>query len=130
MESPFFNKSEYRGLQSLYRHSPRNDQQTNSFNFSDVESIKLHQSQYLVTSMDSIAVEIHSGLYKNPRTWGYLAIANSVSDLAASGAKPLGILISAQWKKSHEGKIKNLVYSSMAKALKKFQVPILGGDSG
>lgn len=130
MNSNFFHKNEYRALESLYRHSPRNPRQMNSFNSADVETIRLGRSKYLVTSTDTIAIEIHSGLYKDPQTWGYLAVANSVSDLAASGAKPIGILVSAQWEKAHQGKIQAAVYKSLSRALTHFQVPLIGGDSG
>jgi thiamine-monophosphate kinase len=130
VETDFFNKKEYAGLAHLYKHSPKNRHQKNGFNTSDVETIKLSKNQFMVVSTDSIAVEIHSGLYQHPETWGYLAIANSVSDLAASGAEPIGMTISAQWKRQHNGKIKDQVYDSMAKALSRFKVPLLGGDSG
>lgn len=92
--------------------------------------VRIKKDLFLVSSTDSLAVEIHSGLYKQPETWGYLAVANSVSDLAASGAKPIGMLISAQWKKAHSGRVKNRVYAAVSKALTTFDIPLLGGDSG
>ncbi len=130
MNSKFFNKLEYQGLENLYSNSPRNRFQTNRFNLSDAELIKLKNPRYLAASTDSIAIEIHSGLYKNPETWGYLAVANSVSDLAATGAKPIGMLVSAQWSLAHGVRIKNSVYKGMSEALRKFKIPLLGGDSG
>lgn len=130
MESYFYKKSEYSGLKKLFARSPRSSIQKNFFNSADVEILQRDQRSFLVTSTDSLAIEIHSQLYRELSTWGYMAVANSVSDLAASGAKPLGMLISAQWKKNHFGKIKDQVYSSMAKALTDFKVPLLGGDSG
>ena len=96
----------------------------------DCEIIQLQKNRFLSISTDSIAIEIHSGLYRDPETWGYLAVANSASDLATTGAKPLGMLISAQWKKEHGSFVKTKVYAAMAKALKKFHIPLLGGDSG
>ncbi len=130
MNSKFFNKLEYQGLENFYSNSPLNRFQTNGFNLADAELIKLNRPRYLATSTDSIAIEIHSGLYKNPETWGYLAVANSVSDLAATGAMPIGILVSAQWSSAHGIKIKNSVYKAMSTAMRKFKVPLLGGDSG
>lgn len=130
MDKKFFEKSEYQGLEKLYRYSPRSPRQLNFFNGSDTETVRLSKDYFLVSSTDSIAVEIHSQLYQDPETWGYLAIANSVSDLAASGAKPIGILLSAQWATDHKGKTKDRVYKSISQTLKKFEVPLLGGDSG
>lgn len=130
VNSTFLKKSEYRGLSALYKNSPRNPFQLNSFNSADTEILSQRRAPYLTASTDSIAIEIHDELYTNPETWGYLAVVNSISDLAASGTKPLGMLISAQWKKSHEGKIRDQVYRSMAHALRDFDVPLLGGDSG
>jgi phosphoribosylformylglycinamidine (FGAM) synthase-like enzyme len=122
--------NEYEGLKKLYRSSPRNPRQLNAFNTSDTEVVQIKKDLFLVTSTDSLAVEIHSELYKHPETWGYLAVANSVSDLSASGAKPVGMLISAQWKNAHSGHVKNQVYNAISKALTKFNIPLLGGDSG
>ncbi|OYZ24233.1 MAG: hypothetical protein B7Y39_02065 [Bdellovibrio sp. 28-41-41] len=122
--------NEYDGLKKLYRSSPRNPRQLNSFNTSDTEVVRIKKDLFLASSTDSLAVEIHSGLYKQPETWGYLAVANSVSDLAASGAKPIGMLISAQWKNAHSGRVKTRVYAAVSKALKTFDIPLLGGDSG
>lgn len=130
MKIEFFKKIEYSHLDKLYKKSPRSPLQINAFNMADVEIIQTKKDHFLACSTDSIAVEIHSGLYKNPDTWAHLAIANSVSDLAASGCKPIGMLISAQWKDSHNKKIKPLVYKAMSKSLQRFQVPLLGGDSG
>lgn len=130
MDSPFFKKIEYRGLKNLYDLSPRNALQSNSFNTSDVETVRIKKDHFIVTSTDSLAIEIHSGLYKLPETWGFLSIANSVSDLAASGAKPIGLLVSAQWKKTHSAAVKEKVYRTMAMAMRHFQMPLLGGDSG
>lgn len=130
MDAKFFTNSEYQSLEKLYKLSPKNRLQTNAFNTADVEIVRIKKNYFLVSSTDSVAIEIHSGLYKNPETWGYLAIANSVSDLAASGAVPIGLLISSQWKVSHGEEIKDKVYLGMTKAMKNFKVPLLGGDSG
>lgn len=131
MSAKFFRKPEYKNLKRLYVQSPRSPYQQNSFNTADVEILKLLSScQFLVSSTDSLAIEIHSQLYRNPKTWGYLAVANSVSDLAASGAKPLGMLISSQWSSQHRRSVREQVHSSMAEALQFFNVPLLGGDSG
>ena len=130
MDHKFFEKSEYQDLQKLYHHSPKNLHQLNHFNSGDTEIVKLKEDLFLTSSTDSIAIEIHSKLYRDPETWGYMAVANSVSDLAASGTKPIGILISAQWAKAHNGVIKDQIYYAISKALQKFDVPLLGGDSG
>lgn len=130
MDSKYFVKLEYQGLKKLYNLSPRNIRQLNTFNTSDVETIRVKKDLFLVSSTDSLAIEIHNGLYKKPETWGYLSAVNSISDLAASGAKPIGMLISAQWDKAHTEAIKDRFYLSLSKALKKFKIPLLGGDSG
>lgn len=130
MNQEFFETSEYRGLRKLYQQSPRSRLQLNQFNSSDTEIVKLRKNLFLTTSIDSIAIEIHSQLYKDPETLGYLAVANSISDLAASGSKPIGLLLSAQWEPAHEGRIQAKVYTAISNALKRFEVPLLGGDSG
>lgn len=108
---------------------PRSGRQINRPFEADVEILKI-RGRYLVASTDSVAEEISQGLYRNPFLWGWLAVMSSVSDLAASGADPLGVLMSTQWAFGSSEKIHADVYRGIRAALKAADVPLLGGDSG
>lgn len=96
---------------------------------SDVEILR-HGREFIVSSTDSIAEEISLGLYQNPETWGWITAMSSASDLAASGCSPLGMLLSAQWRFGCSKSIQKKFYSGFSAALRKCDVPFLGGDSG
>jgi thiamine monophosphate kinase len=117
-------------LARLLRGFPRSAQQTNSLFTSDTEILKLGPRDFLVTSTDAISDEITAGLYEDPFTWGWMCVMSSVSDLAASGADALGLLLSTQWGFETSEKIKLEFFRGAKAALKKSAVPLLGGDSG
>jgi thiamine monophosphate kinase len=84
----------------------RSSQQLNHFYHADCEILKLDSKNYLTTSCDSIGEEITIGLYRHVQTWAWLTVMNSVSDLAASGSKALGLTLSTQWKAGTSPKMK------------------------
>lgn len=51
-------------------------------------------SMLLAATTDTIAEEIAAGLYDDPYQIGWMAVTVNLSDLAAVGAKPVGVLIS------------------------------------
>ena len=116
-------------LQRLLKNIPRSQKQVNTLFESDCEILKL-SSGYLALSTDSISEEISQGLYQDPFTWGWLTIMSSVSDLAASGSRPLGLLLSTEWKFKTPKNVKTKFYKGVRAALKKAQMQLLGGDSG
>lgn len=116
-------------LKRLVGHVPRSKRQTNHPFESDTEILRL-DGRYLVSSTDTIAEEISMGLYESPYSWGWLAVMSSVSDLAASGAEALGLLLSTQWAFSSPARVHREVYRGVRDALAAAAVPLLGGDSG
>lgn len=108
----------------------RSPRQTNGLFESDCEIIKCSAKNFLVTSMDSLGEEITIGLYKNLETWAWMTVMSSVSDLAASGASPLGLTLSTQWAFGTSKDIQKKFFAEINRACRKSQVPLLGGDSG
>ncbi|KYG66274.1 hypothetical protein AZI86_04235 [Bdellovibrio bacteriovorus] len=104
--------------------------QTNGLFESDCEIVKLAAKSFLVTSIDSLGEEITIGLYKELKTWAWMTVMSSVSDLAASGASPIGITLSTQWAFATSKDIQKKFFAEIKKACVKSQVPLLGGDSG
>ncbi len=123
------NNSEYEYLLALLKRMPRSRLQKNTLFESDCEIIKL-ESQYLAITTDSIGEEIDLKLYQSPKLWGWLTVMNSVSDLAACGSAPLGMLISNQWKYGTNLATKKQFFEGARSALKVSGVSLLGGDSG
>ncbi len=120
---------EYREMKSLLSGLPRSRLQMNQLFTSDCEILKLKNS-YICSSTDSLAEEIDIGLYRDPFTWGWMTVASSISDLAASGAQPLGILLANQWRYGTKKSLKDRYFLGVKKALRKMNVSLLGGDSG
>lgn len=121
---------EYNELKDVLGTKGKNSRQLNKLFQSDCEIIKLSPKKFLATSIDSLSDEIELGLYKNIETWAWLTVMSSVSDLAASGAAPLGLTISTQWKYDTESEVQKKYFSEVIKACKIAGVPFLGGDSG
>lgn len=79
-------------LRALLPHCPS---QVNGLHESDAEIIRLPgpQGQMLAITTDSLVEEIESGLYTEPYLAGWMTVMANLSDLAAVGAEPLGVLI-------------------------------------
>lgn len=123
------NNGEYKNLLALLKRMPRSRLQKNTLFESDCEIIKLG-SQFLAITTDSIGEEIDLNIYQSPKLWGWMTVMNSVSDLAASGSAPLGMLISNQWKYGTPLATKKQFFEGAHNALKVSGVSLLGGDSG
>lgn len=121
---------EHLELSQILKILPRSPLQKNELSTSDVEILKIRKDFYLTSSTDSVADEISSGLYETPSTWAWLTVMSSVSDLAASGSKALGLLLSTQWQEGHSQSAKRSFYREIKKACEASCVPVLGGDSG
>ena len=78
-------------ITSFYKRSPL---QVNKIHESDSEIIKLNEDIYLAITTDSISEEIETGLYDDPWLIGWMAVTVNLSDIAAVGAKPIGLVIS------------------------------------
>lgn len=80
-------------IESLTKGFLRSPRQYNRIQETDAEIIQVSNSLLAIT-IDSIAEEIASGLYNDPYLSGWMAVIANVSDLAAVGAKPIGLVIS------------------------------------
>ena len=80
-------------LTNQFRRSPL---QINRLQEADAEIVRFGnvKTDYLAATTDSIVEEISTGLYTDPYLIGWMTVMVNMSDLAAVGAHPLGILIS------------------------------------
>ena len=103
--------------------------QLNKPHESDAEIIQLNNNTKLAVTTDSISEEISTGLYDDPYLIGWMIVTVNISDLAAVGAKPIGILISEIIPKDFsDEKIKRL-QKGISDACKKYHTYVLGGDT-
>lgn len=118
-------------VNSLISNINRSPSQINKVHESDAEIIKINEdaSSYLAVTIDSIVEEIKSGLYDNPYLIGWMSVIVNISDLAAVGANPLGILISQIIPSDYRSEdLKNLQLG-IKDACRKCGTFILGGDT-
>ncbi len=81
---------------SLASSLPRNPDQFNALHESDSEIIRVAggPGRYLAVTTDSIVEEIEQRIYVDPYQIGWMTVMANLSDLAAVGARPLGLLLS------------------------------------
>ena len=83
-------------IEQLTRHFRRSPLQLNRLQEADAEIVRLDPrgSMCLAATTDSIVEESASGLYDDPYLIGWMTVMANMSDLAAVGALPLGMLVS------------------------------------
>lgn len=117
---------EYDRLKTLLGHIDRSPLQKNQFYKSDCEIISIGDACLAVT-IDSVVEELLAGIYKEPYEIGYVAAISSISDLVATGAKPLGLVSTVEIPKNY------MDASSLIKGINdacgKNQTYLLGGDT-
>jgi thiamine-monophosphate kinase len=106
----------------------RSPHQVNSLFASDCELLKL-DDQTLALTTDTISEEIGIGLYKDPYTCGFIAATASLSDLAAVGAIPLGLLFAACFARGASDEFRGAVSRGFCHAAQAGQTHVIGGDS-
>lgn len=121
---------EIRELLSWIGDPPRSPQQTHGLNESDSEVLDLGNGTYLAATIDTISEEIEAGIYQDPYRIGWVAAMASLSDLAAVGARPLGMLLSAEWGAQQEAAAKAGIARGFSEALRRAGTFWLGGDTG
>ncbi len=105
--------------------------QANAPHEADAELIELAGApdQYLAITIDTVAEEIAAGLYRDPFTMGWVTVMASLSDLAAVGADPVGVVVSVSVPPESDAAFVGGVRRGMEEACRSLGVFILGGDS-
>ncbi len=105
--------------------------QANAPHESDAELIELpgDPEHLLAITIDTVAEEIHAGLYQEPYTMGWVTVMASLSDLAAVGADPLGMVVSVSAPLGKDSGFAESAGRGMEDACRSLGVFILGGDS-
>jgi thiamine-monophosphate kinase len=108
---------------------PRHPDQIGAFQETDAELLPLDENRVLAITVDTVAEEISAGLYKDARTAGRTAALSSLSDLAAVGAEPLGLLFSTTIPQDNFATIQSRLGAGINEALRAADVAVLGGDT-
>ncbi|MCK4357936.1 MAG: thiamine-monophosphate kinase [Candidatus Cloacimonetes bacterium] len=118
-------------INSWVQNFNRSPLQENNPHESDAELIQIGEdnSHLLAITIDSVAEEITKGLYKDPFTMGWVTVMSNFSDLAAVGAKPLGIVVSVSIESTRSKAFCQNIAQGMSAACRKLGVFILGGDT-
>jgi thiamine-monophosphate kinase len=114
-------------LSSFLPHLPS---QLNGVQESDAELVRLPGSnQILAVSTDAIVEEIETGLYADPYLIGWMTVMANLSDLAAVGADPIGILIAETLPRDATESDVNALQTGIRDACLRTCTPVLGGDT-
>jgi thiamine-monophosphate kinase len=110
---------------------PRSPLQLNKVHGSDSEIIRIPgtDGRALAATIDTISEEIISGLYADPWLIGWMAVMVNMSDLAAVGAVPLGILISETFPPDLPQGTMGGIQQGIRDACDKCATYVLGGDT-
>jgi len=105
--------------------------QINNILESDGEIIRLRENPpgYMVIKVDGIYEEIRQKLYDDPRLIGWMAVTVTLSDMAATGSDPIGILLSLQLVKSSDSGWLEGLQRGINEACEAYGVFVLGSDT-
>jgi len=115
-----------------FEPSPR---RRNAPHEADAELIELFgggltgNTHLLAVTTDTISEEIETGLYRDPYQIGWMAVTASLSDLAAVGAAPLGLLISETLPEGYGSEAIEQLQEGISDGCRSARTHVLGGDT-
>ena len=107
----------------------RHPDQIGGFQETDAELLPLDEKRVLAFTIDTVAEEVATGLYKDAQTAGRTAVLSSLSDLAAVGAEPLGLLIATTIPPDNFEAVQASLSVGINEAVNIAGVAVLGGDT-
>lgn len=116
-------------LKAITASFNRSPSQSNKLLESDAEIIRLRDGNYLAVTVDSIVEEIASGLYTDPYLIGWMTVTASISDLAAVGAKPIGVLLIENIPSGYPADKLQLIQKGIHEACCEYDTFVIGGDT-
>ena len=108
---------------------PRAPGQVGDVHETDAELVPLGDGRLLALTVDTVAEEIALGLYREPETAGRIAVTAALSDLAAVGADPIGLLLSVTLPARDAESVQESVARGVAEAARDAGTWVLGGDT-
>ncbi|MFC2083948.1 thiamine-phosphate kinase [Bacteroidota bacterium] len=118
-------------INNLIKNFNRTYLQINEAHCSDAELLQIPtgKNSILAVTTDSISEEINVGLYKDLYLAGWMIVMVNLSDLAAVGAEPLGIVISEIFPPDLNELFKTKLQKGISDACNECNTYVLGGDT-
>jgi thiamine-monophosphate kinase len=118
-------------IEDITKNYNRSPIQINKLQESDSEllNINLLKNDQLAVTTDSIVEEIEEGIYKDPYLIGWMAVMVNMSDLAAVGATPVGVLISEILPEKLDDSFRTNLHIGISDACKVCGSYVIGGDT-
>ncbi len=118
-------------IAELTKRFERSPIQLNKLHESDAEIISApgNADYKIAITTDTIAEEIELGIYDDPYLIGWMIVMANLSDLAAVGAEPLGIVISESIPENLSKKSLNKLQKGISDGCKICNTFVLGGDT-
>ncbi len=118
-------------IRRLVSGLPRSPLQLNRLQESDAEILTVPGTDgiRLAITVDTLAEEIRTGLYAEPWLIGWMTVTASLSDLAAVGAMPLGILVAETIPPTCPDTFLRRMQAGIADACRACGTSVLGGDT-
>jgi thiamine-monophosphate kinase len=118
-------------LRTLTKTLSRSPFQYNGLLESDAELVRVPgvSDLWLAATTDAVVEEIQSGLYADPRLLGWMTVMVNLSDLAAVGATPAGILIAETLTRGMPEEDIVEMQRGIAEAVYTCGTHVLGGDT-
>jgi thiamine-monophosphate kinase len=108
---------------------PRPTAAIGSIHEADAELVPVDATRWLAVKVDTVAEEIAAGLYTDPATAGRIAAISVLSDLAAVGAEPIGLLLSVVLPRGDAEAVQSRVAFGVRTVCEEANTGILGGDT-
>lgn len=122
--------AENRVLSGWLRVFSRRPDQLNGPHQADAELVPIPGThQLLAITVDTLAEEIELGFYRDPETMGWMSATASLSDLAAVGARPIGMLLSATLPAKADASYQHWIACGFEAACAQAKTHVLGGDT-
>lgn len=108
---------------------PRAPGQVGGVHETDAELVPLGDGRLLALTVDTVDEEVRCGLYRDPRTVGRAAAVAALSDLAAVGAEPIGLLLSVGLPAGERERVQERLALGVREVCEAARTFVLGGDT-
>jgi thiamine-monophosphate kinase len=108
---------------------PRSPDQVNARHESDAELVRLPGGQLLAVTIDTLAEEYRLGLLRDPELVGWANVVHSLTDLAATGARPIGMMLAYTLPEDCDDDWRKALTAGATAALEAHGTFCLGGDT-
>ena len=120
---------EFAYISQLTKPFTRHPEQLNRCHEADAELVLQPDGSYLAATVDTLYEEYHLGLIRDPRTLGWTVVMQSLSDLAAVAADPIGVLLAITLPKETKTEWTEAFFAGAHEALTHHGTFCLGGDT-